>query len=176
MSYASYTQRWHLLLWNFPVMASSGQQNEPTATGGSKMPQNWLWGRFLLNWKLFLLLHSMALQVRTTWHVKASWQKVRSEASTTHCCFSVGCAGTVRWEFRLKLSFHWFSMTYGDFNGNLFDLNSSFPGCSFREAWESLSWGGWNACFYKWHLRMAHDSHFSSLLHQLPSVVSMMAT
>lgn len=125
MLYAGYTQRWHLL-WNLPSTARSGQQNKPTAMGGSKMTQNWLWGRFLLNWKLLLLFHSLALQVQTTWHVKASWQKVGSDANTTHRCFSVWCARTVRREFRLKLSFHCFSVTYDDFNDSLFDLNLSF--------------------------------------------------
>lgn len=49
MSYTSYTQR-GCLLWKSPGVASSGQPDESTATGGSKIPQNWLWGYFLLNW------------------------------------------------------------------------------------------------------------------------------
>lgn len=57
---------WHAKDWAAERTHSyGGQQNAPKL----------LWGRFLLNWKLLLLLHSMALQVQTTWHIKACWQK-----------------------------------------------------------------------------------------------------
>lgn len=147
------------------------------------MPQNWLWGRFLLNWKLLLLLHSLTLQVQTTWHVKASWEKQWSLMQTRHMVFDAV------WSDAHTAS----PCGVPEQSGGNLDLNSAFTTFQWlmvilmtvwfelswvliQEAWELLFWGGQNVCCYKWHLRMAHGSHFSSLLHQLPFVVSMMAT
>lgn len=132
-------------------------------------------GLFPTKLKAFLatLLHSFS--VTNSLVHRASWQKVVSDWSVAHRCFTVWCARNDRWEFRFKLSFHSLSVTSGAFNDSLFDLNLLFLGVLFREIWELLFQGGQDKCCYKLHWRMVHHSHFFSLLHQLLSVLSKMA-
>lgn len=102
---------WHGKVWAAGWTHShKRQQNAPER----------LWVCLLLKWKLLLVLHSMAVQVQTTWHVKTSWQKKWCLMQARHIAASM-CGVPKQSGGNLDLNsaftaFQWLMVIYGDFH------------------------------------------------------------